>query len=104
MVKACACDNPLLLDLATINSEIQKLSIMKKAFKNQLLFAVNTKHDRELSLQVIEKNIEKLNMDLNTLEKNYTDDFNITLNRVLYTDKDAAIKSLANLIEDRNVL
>lgn len=104
MAKACACDNPLLLDLATINSEIQKLSIMKKAFKNQLLFAVNTKHDRELSLQVIKKNIEKLNMDLNTLEKNYTDDFNITLNGVLYTDKDAAIKSLANLIEDRNVL
>lgn len=104
MAKACACDNPLLLDLATINSEIQKLSIMKKAFKNQLLFAINTKHDRELSLQVVDKNIEKLNIDLKTLEDNYTDSFNITLNGVLYTDMELAIKSLADLMESRNVL
>lgn len=95
--KACASNNPKLLELATVKEEIQKLQIMEKAHKSQVLYSMEKKKNLENLITYVNDKIIKLDTLLDKIE--VSDNFSINLKGTNYTNFNEAIEILAELMK-----
>lgn len=95
--KACAANNPKLLELATIKEEIQKLRVMEKAFKNQLLHNLSFLDSANKKIDYSKKMLIDINKQLESA--NYSKDFSIKLDGTVYTDLSVAVEKLGEILE-----
>lgn len=96
--KACAANNPKLLELATIKEQIQKLQVMEKAHKHQMLMSMNQEKMTKENLAFTKKSLEKLNKDIAVMKD--TDNFIINLNNKNYSNSTLAIEELGLIMKE----
>ena len=92
--KAIASGNPLLLEKIEVEDKITNLKMLRKKFntdKLEMQERLNTLPNR---IRVKEKIIENGKADLKTIEANKTNDFEITLGKIKYTERAKAAEAL----------
>ncbi|XZK70492.1 helicase-related protein (plasmid) [Clostridium perfringens] len=95
--KACAANNPKLLELATVKENIQKLRVMEKAFKRQLLSSISRKESLKRDIEDCTTKLAHLKAQLELV--NYTKTFSIELEGVTYTNPAQAAEKLGELLD-----
>jgi len=101
--KALACNNPLIMEKFKIDKQVQQLQILEKGFKEQQIIAFRKKKDYEYKKNEYIELREQLKIDVDYAERNWSNDFKITINELNYCERVLAGEKLIEYLDNLKV-